>query len=165
MSEHLLDDTHVRPSRQQMRGEGVAQGVGGDAPLISAVRPDEPGPFGGLLEDRPGALPAQGPAQGVEEDLRHSPALLSQDRSAPHQVGVQRLPGVGPHGDHALLASLAEQPQQPGVGVEVVDDEPHRLGDAGAGGVENLQQRSVAQAHRGVVDAGGLQEDADLIDP
>ena len=48
---------------------------------------------------------------------------------------------------------------------EVVDDEPHRLGDAGAGGVENLQQRSVAQAHRGVVDAGGLQEDADLIDP
>ena len=148
-----------------MRGEGVAQGVGRDTPLISAVRPDEPGPFSSLLEDRPGALPTQGPAQGVEEDLRYSPALLGQDRPASHQVGIQRLPGVGPHGDHAFLAPLAEQPQQPGVGVKVVDDKPHRLGDAGAGGVEDLQQRSVAQAHRGVVNACCLQEAADLIDP
>ena len=148
-----------------MRGEGVAQGVGGDASLVGAVRPDEPGPFSGLLQDGPGALPTQGPAQGVEKDLRHSPAPLSQDRSASYQVGVQRLPGVGPHGDHAFLASLAEQPQQPGAGVEIVDDEPHRLGDAGAGGVEDLQQRPVAQAHRGVVNACGLQEAADLIDP
>ena len=165
MSEHLLDDTHVRPSRQQMRGEGVAQGVGGDAPLVGTVRPDEPGPFSGLLQDGPGALPTQGPAQGVEENLWHSTALLGQDRPTSHQVGVQRLPGVGPHGDHAFLASLAEKPQQLGVGVKVVDDEPHRLGDAGAGGVEDLQQRSVAQAHRGVVNACCLQEAADLIDP
>ena len=95
--------------------------------------------------------------------------LPRRARSGPpaHQVGVQR-GHRGPTDRHQpLLSSLAAQQHRAGVGVDVVDVEPDRLGDPRAGGIQQLEQRPVPQRQRTVrlaVAAGTLQQGQHLVD-
>ena len=66
-------------------------------------------------------------------------------------------------GDAALLAALAEDPQQPAAAVDVVDVEADELADPDAAGVEQLEHDRVAQADRLLGAGGGLDDRAGLV--
>ena len=125
------------------------------------------GPFGGVLQHLPGALPRQPPAAGVEEDRRGAAAATRQLGPPAHQVGVQRGDRRSADRHQPLLAALAAQQHRPRLGVDVVDVEADGLGDPRAGRVQQLEQRAVAQRQRPVgraVAAGALQQRQHLVD-
>ena len=143
-----------------MGGEGVPQHVRGH-------RRGDARAFGGVLKHLPGALPRQPPAAGVEEDTCGAPAAAGEFRAPAHQIGVQRGDRRAADRDQALFAALAAQQHRPGVGVDVVEVEAHRLGDPRAGRVQQFQQRTVAQRQRTVgfaVAAGAVEQGQHLVD-
>ena len=110
-----------------------------------------PGPLGGLDQHRPGRLPRQPAAAGVQEQRarpRSAVPTASQLGPRARQVGVDGLQGVGADRHEPLLAALAAQQHGAVDPVEVVDVEPDGLGDPGAGAVEHLEQGPVAQRQR-----------------
>src|ERR1700733_3049705 len=103
MSEQLLDDPDVRAAVEQVGGEGVRRGMGGNIGFA--------GTSGCFAQDPPRALPGEPAAAGVEEDAgaRLPRGLARERRAAPDQVGVKRLDRVAADRDVALLAALAGQ--------------------------------------------------------
>ena len=83
----------------------MAQRVRRDVLVSSQARPRA-----GLAQYAPGGLAREGASKGVEEDLRHAPALGRQDGPCLDEVGVQRVPGILAHRHDAFLAALAKQP-------------------------------------------------------
>src|SRR5579863_3912515 len=156
--EQLLDRPQVGAALQQVGGEGVPQGVRVDAPgerrLLDPV-----------VEDAPHRAVAQPAAAVIEEDRllaraaaasASSPAALARAvrPSGPSVQPPHRFPVVQPTSQrrgrrpaerhHALLASLAHDPQHAARQVDRAPVEPDQLADAQAGSVEHLEQRTVA---------------------
>ena len=121
---------------------------------------------GGPADRLPCALPAHGRPPLVEEDRVGAPPPRRQFRAAAHQVGAQGVLRVGAQGHQALLAALAEEPHdgRPVVQVDVVDGQSHGLADAGARGVEQLEQGRVPEPRRARGGVGGVEESGDLVD-
>src|SRR5690606_28152527 len=132
----------------------------------------------------PRALPRQPPPTGVEEERgraalraaavlpaplgRRPPTTRAQHPTRPDPIGLDGGRGVrtdrAPPPPAALAAQqdLAAVPL--GVQVQIVDVEPDRLGDAGAGAVEELERRLVAESERRVARAGDVQDALHLVD-
>ena len=160
MAQQLLHDAHVGSAVEQMGGKRMPQHVG-------RHRGGDAGALGGILKHLPRTLPRQPPAPRVEEDRGGAPAPSRQVGATAHQIGVQRRHGGPPDRDQALLATLAGQQHRPCRGVHIVEVEADRLGDAGAGRIQQLQQRPVAQRQRPVgvaVPARGLEQRQHLVE-
>ena len=82
------------------------------------------------------------------QQQRRTGVRRRQRGAAPGQPGVERLLGRHAVGHAALLAALAEHPQQPAPAVDVVDVEADELADPDAAGVEQLEDDGVAQPDR-----------------
>ena len=144
--QQLLDHPDVGAAGQHVGGAGVAQHVGAD-PV------GEPGAHGVAPQDAVGPLPAEPAAPGVEEHRLGvvAPAPLGGAmRSRPPGPSQAARPGRRNHPrDQPLLGALAQEADQLVAGREVGQVEADHLGDAGPGGVEELQQGAVAPG-RGV---------------
>ena len=112
MAEQLLDDPQVRAALEQVRREGVAQGVGRDARPAGRPGAEE-------VEPEPEAADAERRAAMVQEHLGRAAASVAPDaRRAPRredgpavgQVVVERAPRRPPEQADPLLAALAEDP-------------------------------------------------------
>ena len=154
MAQQLLDGTEVGPCVQQVRGEGVAQGVGrnfsGDGGSLQR-----------LVEKAPHAAHVQPGAPEVEKDrlLAHARARLQSAPAA--QVLPHGLYCLGAHRHHALLPSFPPDPHHPLAQIQVIEIQRREFGDAHPGGVEQLQDGPVPGSQgRGVI--GHLQQMAHL---
>ena len=112
-------------------------------------------PYGAEHEQKRAAAAAVPPAAGTEEQRR--PGAGHRQRGPPgSQPGAEGALGGRAVRDGALLAALAQHPDDAALVVEVVDVEAAELADADAGRVEQLEHRDVAQPHRAaVVGPGG----------
>ena len=92
--------------------------------------------------------------------------LWASSGRAPDEVVLDRRDRHRSHRHQPLLAALAGQPHHPRVEVEVVGGQADRLGDAGAGPVQDLEQCLVPELDRRRVDlrACGRQQPLDLVD-
>ena len=115
---------------------------------------------------QPGVLPREPrPAHPEEQRGRRTPTR-GQHRARAHQVGIERRARVAADRHDALLVALAEQAHDlvgAVVADQVVDVERDGLGDPGAGRVEQLEQRLVAQRGR-LVAVGRREQPLDLLD-
>ena len=159
-----MDGTHVGAAFEQVRSKGVPQGMWRDLRV-------ESGALCGGLQHGPGGLPRERVAPGVEEERgRTSPA---QHGTRTHEIGAHGGLRLGAHGHEAFLVALTGNPQDAGRAglrfecvVDVVDGQADDLRDAGAGAIEQLEQRPVAHVDgaRGLPVRDGFDEACDLVD-
>ena len=97
-------------------------------------------------QDEEGAGPRQRTALRVEEELWTTPAI--EERPAAGEVSAHRLDALAAERDDPLLVSFAEAPHDPVLQVDAPAVEPHRLADAQAGPVEELDERTVTERAR-----------------
>jgi hypothetical protein len=140
MTEHFLNGAEVRTALEQMRREGMPQEVGVDALWV------EPCLLRELAQDEERPGPCERAAPGVQEEL--GPVARVQVRPPSRDVAPERLGGMAADRDDPFFAALADHPNQPVVEVDTCFLEPHRLGDAQPGAVEELHERLVAQRPR-----------------
>ena len=115
VAEHLLDGAQVGASLEQVGGERVPEGVGGDV-VGQAGLPRV------ALDDGVKSLAGQPPAAVVQEQLRRlEGARAAQERAAPLVVGADGLDGHAPQRDDALLVALADGADEPHLQVDVLE--------------------------------------------
>lgn len=137
MTEQLLDHPQVGATFQQVGRRAVPQPV---RPHIGCAVHRGHG-----LVHRSACLPhVKAPAPGTQQ--QRVPGLRGDQRAtAVDQPGVQRIGGWLPERDGALLVALAEHPNQPMAGVDVVDVQAAQLADPDTGGVQQLDDQPVPQ--------------------
>src|SRR4051812_2712111 len=101
VAEHLLDRAKVGSAFQQVRGERVPQQVGMDALGLEA------GPGRERTQDQESPRARQGPAAGVEEELR--PVTPVEVGTSAREVSAQRLGSLPADRDDPLLVALADR--------------------------------------------------------
>ena len=150
VAEKLLDDPQVGAAVEEMRREGVAQGVGRDA-----LR--QTGPPAELVEPVAQPADAERDAAMIEEDLRgvltagfgpgekHRPAVLEERGEG--------LPGRLAEQPDSLLAPLAEHPDLAPPQVGRGDRRRRQLADPEPGGVGRLDKRAVPKCEGGQISA------------
>src|SRR5213594_993806 len=107
----------------------------------------EAGSGRGLPHDRPQGLPREAPAAGVHEQSA-TVACARIRRTDLTEVAPHPLHGFPTDGDETLLPPLAGADHIARGEVDVVEREAEAFGGAHAGGVEELEHRSVADAAR-----------------
>ena len=150
MAEHLLHDPQVGAVVEQVRGARVAQHV--RRQVIA-----DAGPVAVLVDHEPCPLPAEAAAALVQE---HRLGVVAALPPIGNELGparrrepvVERRRRCRSVRHDALLRSLAEQPHERLVEVDVTHRQPDHLGDPGAGRVQQLEQRPVAAFQRAVAD-------------
>ncbi len=142
MSEHHLDRPQIRAPLEQVRGERVAQHVRADAASQAGF-----GRVGG--QAFPETHPTESGAARVDEQIRHGPAA-DKDRPAFLLVAAKPDASLIANRYDALLAAFARTGQVAGRQVHVGRAQADQLRDTQAGGVEDFQQRPIAQATRRV---------------
>jgi hypothetical protein len=140
MSEHFLNRTEIGASLEEVGRERVAQQVGVDALRVEA------GLLGEAPQDQEGACAGERAAAGIEEHL--GPVAPVEERPALRQVPAERLDRGPPDRHDALLVALADDAHEPAVEVDAGAVEAHRLRDAEAGAVEELDECLVAERAR-----------------
>ncbi len=139
VTEHFLDDAEVRPTFDEVGGEGVAEGVGGNF-LVDARGHRL------VLDDAEDVDAAEGAAVPVQEQD------VLEGAGGRFRAGRKVVPdGVGghvPEGDDALLVALADDIDIPFVQVDVRDLQAGALAHAEAAAVQDLQDGAVPQARR-----------------
>src|SRR6185437_10102312 len=144
VAEKLLHGAEVGAGVQQVRREGVAQRVHGEAGVfidLAEKRGD------GVLHGAHANAPA-GAAQKERGAIDASPAAEhARELVAPGLVVPEREHGVVAHGDDALLASLAAQLHLLRYQVQVAAVDPGEFGEAHARGVEQLEHREIADVN------------------
>ena len=105
-----------------------------------------PWPF----QDLPEPDAAERAAARVQEDARRRAAASAPGQRRPRVLQVARRPGgrLVADRDEPLLAALPDARQVVFVEMQIRDPDADELGDAHAGGVEQLEHRAVAQAER-----------------
>ena len=106
--------------------------------------------------------PLVDPATSRAEEEGRAGARRDQLRTAARQPGVDRAGGRVPVRHGPLLAALAEDPGDLARPVEVVEVESDQLPDPHPGGVEQLEDREVAQPQRAVL-VGQVREPGDQL--
>ena len=140
VAEQFLNDAYVGAPGQQMRGEGVPQGVRRD-------RHGQSGSFGGGSDDQPGVLPTNPLPTQPEKQGRGRATASGQPRPGAHQIVGDRGAREAADRNDALLVALAGEPHRVEVfQAHVVDVEFDDLAHPRAGRVEQLEQGFVAQA-------------------
>ena len=129
MPEELLDDAEVGAALEEMRRERVPQ----------AVRVTEEAADGARVE---AASPDREEDGVVRSDGEGGPAGLEVARDVQRGLLAQR--------DDALLAALSSHVDELAVEVDVSEVERDRLGTSQPGGVEELEERTVAERERRV---------------
>ena len=154
MSQQFLDDAHVRTPLEEVRGEGMAQGVQRDPAL-------EPGGVHARGEQACAALACEPAAPLIEEEGR--PADLRREhRSRARDVGRHGIARERSQRYLALLPALAEHAHEALLEVHVVDVEPDQLRDPQPCSVEDLEDRVVPEPD-GCRDVGGLEQPDNLL--
>jgi hypothetical protein len=113
------------------------------------------------------------PAAARAEEQRQAAAAGDEHRPAVRLPRLDRAQGGHPDRHHPFLASLAHHAHRPPTGVERADVEPAQLADPDRRGVQQLDQRVVAQRERvagrvvGVGDPvlAGREQQVDLVGP
>ena len=156
VAEHFLDDAEVGAVFDEVGGEGVAEGVGGDF-LVDAC--DERL----LLDEVEDGHPAERAAVFVEEGDVVEGRLGGCGASG--QIGRE---GVRRHlaeGDEPLLVALADDAHEALLEVDVGDLQGAGLRDAEAAAVEDLEDGAVAEgAPVAGGDVHGVEDGADFLD-
>src|SRR5438034_158429 len=116
-------------------------------------------PARAAADELPHRLARERPPAGPEEDERARPAA-EQPRPLLLDVRLERRARGPPERHHALLAALAEDGHEARGEVHLRPPQPGRLRDPKAAGIEQLEQRPVAEPATPVVRLG--QERADL---
>jgi hypothetical protein len=145
MSEHFLNGTQVGASFEQVGRKRVAQEVGVDPLRV------QPGFLGELAQDQERPRPCERPAPGVQEEL--GPVAGVEKRASAREVAAEGLGGVPADRHGAFLAAFADHSNEAVVEIDPGLLEPHRLGDAEARAVEQLEERLIAERSR--LRAGG----------
>ena len=137
VAEHLLHRAQVAAAGEQVRREGVAQGV-------RAHPVAEPGGLGVAQDDLVEALPRQRPAAEVDEQLA---LVVGSDhlRSARAQIHPDRGDGLAADRYQPLLGALAPRADDAVLEVDVGDLERDRLRRPQPRRVHQLEQRPVPQ--------------------
>ncbi len=99
----------------------------------------DPGPGRVLFHDVVCTLPAESPSSQVEE-YRFSPCRWSEQPQSVREPGAQRLQRLSAKWGETLLRSLSGDEHDPVFEVKCREIEPNRLGNAGAGSVEELEE-------------------------
>jgi hypothetical protein len=137
VAEHLLDAAEVGAAFEQVRRERVPEQV-----RVYAARL-EPRLLGQTAQDQEDAGARERAALGVQEKLGTVAAI--EEGTAAREVALQRGGSVPAERHYALLAALADHPDEPFLEIDAALLEADRLGDAQAGAVEKLDQGAVAQ--------------------
>jgi hypothetical protein len=140
MSEHFLNASEVGSSLEQVRGEGMAQEVGMHAFRLQTGLAGQP------PQDQEGSGPGQGPSLRVEEQLRSVPPI--EVRPSERHVTPECVHCLAADRDHALLAALADRPDEPLLQIHACSIEPDRLADSETGAVEELDERPISEGAR-----------------
>ena len=154
VSQHFLHDAQVGPVLDEVRGEGVAEGVRGDF-LADA------GEQRLFLDEVENGHPAQWAAVFVEEGDVVEGRLGGL--RADVEVGAERVSGHLAEGDEALFVALADHAHEALLQVDVRDEQAAGLGDAQAAAVEDFEDGAVAEVHPGFV-ADGVEDGCDFLD-
>ena len=149
MTEHFLKGAEVSAALEQVGGERMPQEVRVHAAGL------EPGLRGQLLQNQEGPRPGEAATLRIQEQLRSMPFV--QVGASVGEVAAERLGSLAADRHDAFLSALAEHPHEPVVEVDARLVEAHRLRDAQAGAVEQLDQRLVAQRAGRRAD-GGLDQ-------
>ena len=158
VAEQFLHRPNVGTAVQQVGRERVPQRVRRD--VLS-----DAGPRRGLPQHRPGALPRQPGPPGIEDSARRSrrpPAVACAGRPRTRYASTAATANE-PTGTTRCLPPFPDSSTRPprGRGRPVPGRPPRR---SGAGAVQHLQQRTVAQRGRGAGGRGGRDEGLDLLD-
>ena len=138
-SEHFLDDAEVRPAFDEVGGERVTEGVGGDF-LVDTCG------HGLVLDDAKDIDAAEGTAVPVQEQ---DVLVGAGSRFGPgRKIVPDGLGGHFPQGDNALLVAFAHDIDIALVQVDVRDLETGALTHAEAASVQDLQDGAIPQACR-----------------
>ena len=156
VAEHLLDGTQVRAAFEEMGGEAVAEGVGGDGGADACGATE-------LLDDVEDGDAGEGrTAADAQEDIILG-AGLDGDACAVVEPVLQFRYGTGRDGHEPLLLAFAVHTDEALVEEEVAHLQMAELTDAEPAGVEGLQNGAVALA-LGLGHIDGVDEEIDLAD-
>ncbi len=136
MAEHLLHRAEVCAALEEVRRERVAQEVGVDPTRLEA------GAVGQLAEDEKRPRPRERTSTRVQEQL--GPVATIEMRASEGEVASDGLGGRAPEWDEALLASLAEHPDDALLDCDAAFLETGGLGDTQPGSVQELDEGTVA---------------------
>ena len=153
--QHRLDGAEVGPALEEVRREGVAEGVRADGLVDTRER-------GLLLDDGENHDAGESRAATVEEKVVLV-AGLGGDGLAVGQVEADFAEGGLGDGDEALLAALAPDADKLFPAVNVAVPEVYQLGDTEAAAVEHLEHGTVAVA-LGLAEVDAGEDGVDFID-
>ena len=153
--QHRLDGAEVGPALEEVRREGVAEGMRADGLVDARER-------GLLLDDGENHDAGEGRAATVEEKVVLV-AGLGGDGLAVRQVEADFAEGGLRDGDEALLAALAPDADKLFPAVNVAVPEVYQLGDTEAAAVEHLEHGAVAVA-LGLAEVDAGEDGVDFID-
>ncbi len=155
VAEHFLHDAQVGAVLDEVRGEGVAEGVRGDF-LADACEQRL------LFDQIENGHPAQRAAVFVEEcDVVEG--WLGSLRAGV-EVVAERVGGELPEGDEPLFVAFADHAHEAFLQIDVRDLQAAGLGDAQAAAVEDLEDGAVAQAGPAGVGVDGVEDGGDFLD-
>src|SRR5918999_1212760 len=143
MAEKLLHHSQVGPTVQQVGCKGVPQGVGRSTPrhLVLLV----------AIEQGAYAAGAQATPPGVEQQrARRGGNLGARQKRGPasHEVGAEGRHRRIAQGNPSLFSSLAGDPDEPAVEVEIVEVEAAQLGHSHARAVQHLERGPITEPRR-----------------
>ena len=155
MAQQFLHVPQGSPLLQQMGGEAVAQGVGGDF-LVQA------GFLAVGFQDVPDPLAGQALAAVIDKEGRLVLVVAHQGHPGAGQVLLQAAHSLGVGVHDPLLGAFAPAADVGFLEVDVLDIEGNQFADPQAGGVQEFQDVGVAAAFGGAGLAGGVEEQFDL---
>ena len=143
MTEQLLHGSQVGPALEQVGGRAVPQPVGSDV--------GRPGHLGdATVDERPHGSLVDPATPGTDEE--GGPGAVGHEAgTAGREPAVDRPRGWVAERHAALLAALAEHPDEVALPVDVAEVEGDELTDADARRVEQLEHGRVAHPDRVVV--------------
>ena len=155
VAEHFLDDAEVGAVLDEVRGEGVTEGVRGD--FFADAREQRL-----FLDEIENGHPAQRAAVFVEEGDVVEGRLGG--RRARGEVGAEGVGGELAEGDEALFVAFADHAHEAFLQVDVGDQQAAGLGDAQAAAVEDFEDGAVAEAGPAGVGVDGVEDGCDFLD-
>ena len=154
VAQQLLDDPKVGPAIEEVRGEGVTEGVRRDAVGKSGAATED-------VEPQPQPSDAEGSAPMIQEDLGWFASLVAtavarrslgsgeQHRAAVLEIRRERLTRGPAEQPDSLLAALAEDSDLAPPEFERRELRGGQLADPKTSRIGHLDQRSISQGERG----------------
>ena len=155
MAEHFLDDAEVGAALDEVRGEGVAEGVGGDFFV-------DPGEQRLVLDEVEDGHPAERAAVFVEEGDVVEGGFGGLGTRI--EVGAEGVCRHFAERHEALFVALADHAHEALLEVDVRDLQAAGFGDAQAAAVEDFEDGAVAQSGPAAGGVDGFEDGRNLLD-